>query len=372
MKDFYSNLYKRSSSKSEIDCLNYLKNINVPKLSTGDMSKCKGRLPKQECWDALQSFGNNKSPGNDGLSKEFYVCFSNEINAYLIDSLNHSFQEGQLSTSQRQVIITLTEKKCKDKRYLKNWRPISLMNVDTKITSKAIATRLNTVIQKFIHHNQTAYVGNRYIGEANHLVSDILEFSAENEMEAILFSADFEKAFDSIEHPVLFATLKSYGFGTDFIQWVRTFLCKAESCVMNNGHSTEYFPLERGACQGDRLSCHLFILVLEILFVQIRENEEIQGIRIDTQGEEVKVSAYADDGNFLVLNLTHSLNLIFQTCHSFEQFCFLKLNLERSEACWISSARGKQDKPVDCNWINFCTDKIRTLGVFNSYDKDME
>ena len=41
-------------------------------------------------------------------------------------------------------------------------------------------------------------------------------------MEAILFSADFEKAFDSIEYPFLFATLKSYGFDTDFIQWVRT------------------------------------------------------------------------------------------------------------------------------------------------------
>ena len=71
-------------------------------------------------------------------------------------------------------MITLIEKKGKDKRYLKNWRPISLMNVDTKIASKAIATRLKTVIQKLIHHNQTAYVGNRYIGEADRLVSGIL------------------------------------------------------------------------------------------------------------------------------------------------------------------------------------------------------
>ena len=83
------------------------------------------------------------------------------------------------------------------------------MNVDPKIASKAITTRLKTVIQKFIYHNQTAYVGNPYIGEANRLVSDILEFTAENEIEAILFSADFEKPYDSIEHPFHFATLKS-------------------------------------------------------------------------------------------------------------------------------------------------------------------
>ena len=118
MKEFYSNLYKRRSSKSETDCLNYLKNINIPKLSTEDMNKCEGRLTKQECWDTLQSFGNNKSPGNDGLSKKFYVCLFNEINAYLIDSLNHSFHEGQLSTSQRQAMITLIEKKGKDNQYL--------------------------------------------------------------------------------------------------------------------------------------------------------------------------------------------------------------------------------------------------------------
>ena len=67
---------------------------------------------------------------------------------------------------------------------------------------------------------------------------------------------------------------------------------------MNNGYSTGYFPFKRGALQGDPLAAYLFILGFETLFVQIRENEEIQGIRIDTQGEEVKISAYADDGNF--------------------------------------------------------------------------
>ena len=75
LKEFYSNLHKTRSSKSKTDCLNYLKNINIPKMSTEDMNKCESRLSKQECWDALQSFQNDKSPGNDGLSKEFYVCF---------------------------------------------------------------------------------------------------------------------------------------------------------------------------------------------------------------------------------------------------------------------------------------------------------
>ena len=139
--------------------------------------------------------GNNKSPGNDGLSKEFYVCFFNEVHSYLLQSLNTSFREGQLSRTQTQAVIVLIEKKDKDKRFLKNWSPISLINVDAKIASKAL--RIKKVIGKLVHWDQTAYVGNRNMGESVRLISDILEYTDENDIEVILFSADFEKAFDS-------------------------------------------------------------------------------------------------------------------------------------------------------------------------------
>ena len=62
---------------------------------------------------------SNKSPGNDGLTKEFYVCFFKDVGQYLIDALNLSFDYGMLSTSQRQVVITLVEKKVKDTDILK-------------------------------------------------------------------------------------------------------------------------------------------------------------------------------------------------------------------------------------------------------------
>ena len=65
---------------------------------------------------------------------------------------------GMLSTSQRQAVITPIEKKGKDKRFMKNWRPISLINVDTKIASKALAARMENVLTSIVHCNQTAYV----------------------------------------------------------------------------------------------------------------------------------------------------------------------------------------------------------------------
>ena len=156
LKTFYGTLYKSRSHKIESECLSYLDSIDTPKLSKDEKNLCEGKLTVKECWDALNSMDANKSPGNNGLSKEFYICFFKEIHMYLIQALNHSFSNEQLSISQRQAMITLTEKKGKDKRYLKNWRPISLINVDAKIASKAIAMRIKKVIAKLVHCDQTA------------------------------------------------------------------------------------------------------------------------------------------------------------------------------------------------------------------------
>ena len=192
LKQFSSSLYKRRSNKTADECMFYLANISLPKLTDEEKLSCEGKLTKNECWIALSSMGNNKSPGNNGLSKEFYIRFFDEIHNYLLESLNYSFIHGQLSHSQRQAMITLIEKKGKDKRFLKNWRPISLINVDAKIASKCLAFRIRNVLSSLIHSDQTAYVKGRYIGESVRLIiDDILEYTDTNDIEALLFSADF-------------------------------------------------------------------------------------------------------------------------------------------------------------------------------------
>ena len=91
-----------------------------------------------------------KSPGNDGLTVEFFLAFWSLLRKLVVDSLNHAFEYSKLSNSQKQAVITLIEKKGKDKRLVKNWRPISLVNVDAKLASKTLAKRLEKVLPEVI------------------------------------------------------------------------------------------------------------------------------------------------------------------------------------------------------------------------------
>ena len=74
LKKFYSELCTPRSLKTDTKCMDYLHSLNLPKLSNNDRQSCEGKLTLQECWEALTSMKNCEIPGNDSLTKEFYVC----------------------------------------------------------------------------------------------------------------------------------------------------------------------------------------------------------------------------------------------------------------------------------------------------------
>ena len=117
-------------------------NVNVNSIINRSLETCEGILSIYECELAVREMCNNKSPGSDGLTVEFYKIFWNDIKIYLTESLNYSFQTGNLTTLQRQGIISLIPKSNKDLEELSNWRPITLLNIDYKIATKAISNRI--------------------------------------------------------------------------------------------------------------------------------------------------------------------------------------------------------------------------------------
>ena len=104
---------------------------------------------------------NSKIPGNGGLNKGFYEAFWNELKDPFLKSFYYAKTYKDFSTSQRQAIIKLLEKNDRDKRLMKNWRPISLLSTDLKIFSKALAAKLKSVLPSLITSQQSVYVKNR-------------------------------------------------------------------------------------------------------------------------------------------------------------------------------------------------------------------
>ena len=163
---------------------------------------------------------NNKSPGNDGLTKDFYCTFWNEIKNIFIKSLRESKSLKALSTSQREAIIRLIEKPNKDKQFFSNWRPISLLNVDQKLISKMLAARLKKFLPFLIEPGQTAYFNGRFLGESGRLIADIIYTFDLEKLDGSLVAIKFEKVFDSLNHNSLITALEHCGFGNDFINWI--------------------------------------------------------------------------------------------------------------------------------------------------------
>ena len=183
----------------------------------------------------------------------------------MVDSFNYAFENGSLSITQKLGVISLIPKKDKDKNYLKNWRPISLLNNDYKIAAKASALRLEKVLPTIISSSLTGYVRGRFIGESIRMISDIVSFTKAKNITGLAVFLDFEKAFDSIEWKYLQKSLEVFNFGPQLRKWITVLYNGISSCVLNNGFATKHFNLGRGVRQGCPLSGILFVIGTEIL-----------------------------------------------------------------------------------------------------------
>ena len=121
-------------------------------------------------------------------------------------------------SSQKQGIINLIEKKNKDERYVTNWRPISLLNVDVLIASKGVTLRLEKVLSDLISDDQCAYVKGRNTFDAVRTIGAIMDYTKLYNLPGFMVTINFEKAFDSLSWNFLFKTLEKFNFAESFIK----------------------------------------------------------------------------------------------------------------------------------------------------------
>ena len=147
---------------------------------------------------------------------------------------------------------------------------------------------------------------------------------------------DIEKAFDSLDHDFLVTVLSKFSSGNNFISSIKLLLNSQQFFIIKGGNTTPYFNLEKGAGQSDPVPAYLFILALEVLFIFIKNNENIRGIEIFKHA--FLYTAYVDDSTF-ILRDTPSAKELINSFNEFYHFSSLKANIEKCEIAGIGSLK---------------------------------
>ena len=336
---FYETLYtvEDTDSVKQSALLNTIDKF-VPDSRKNDLEE---NLSSEECKAALDRMKRDKSPGSDGLPAEFYKFFWDTIGEDLVEVLNFCFNKGLLTESMRLAILSLIYKK-NDIELIKNWRPISLLNVNYKIGSKAFAERLKTVLPHIISADQTCSVPGRSIFDNLMLIRDTFDYCEMKKLPLAMVKIDQEKAFDRVNWQFLHKALSKMNFGPKFIRCIQTMYTAVSCKISNNGYLSRSITLERGVRQGCPLSPLLYCIVAETLGNLIRNNIKIDGLRIPGCNREIKISQYADDTTLFLKN-DHSVDQALLSINDYERGSGSKVNYDRGKSCgkWLCA----QDPP---------------------------
>ena len=362
-RNYYKNLYSKREIEEDVDVQAIFQKSGAPILSYEQRESVEGPITYKELYAVLNTSKNGKSPGLDGFTYEFYKFFFTDLGWFLLRSLNYSYECGQLSITQRTGVITLLPKGDKPREFLKNWRPISLLNVSYKLASACIAERIKSVLPSIIQEQQKGFMSGRYIGENIRLMYDLIQTVEHDNIPGLLLSIDFEKAFDSVSHLFLNKVMCNFNFGPSMQKWIKLFYCHAKASVLVNGFISEAFDVGRGCRQGDGLSPYLFLLCAEVLSMMVKNNHEIKGIKVNNS--EYCLSQYADDTVIFLDGSPDSMYATFKVLESFANISGLKVNIDKTNSVWIGANKGRNDKicaDLRVNWVGI-NDTFKILGV---------
>nr|GEY43549.1 RNA-directed DNA polymerase, eukaryota [Tanacetum cinerariifolium] len=228
-------------------------------------------ITRDEIRNAVWACGENKSPGPDGFTFEFFRKFW--------------------------VLIS----KAHDPKFVSEYRPISLIGCLYKVVTKILAIRLSSVIADLISDVQTAFLPNRQILDGPFIINELLSWCKHKKQQATIFKVDFAKAYDSIRWDFLDDVLQSFGFGSKWRYWILGSLSSGMASILVKGSPTSEFQFHCGLKQGDPLAPYLYILVMESLhlsFSRVVDAGIFKGIKIDNS---ITISHlfYADDTVFV-------------------------------------------------------------------------
>ena len=257
---------------------------------------------------ALKQAKNNSATGLDGCPYELWRKLNNiHIEAQKVN--RSSFDIVGILTAvfrdiQKHGVVQGTDFmegwmcpifKKKDRTRIENYRPITLLNSDYKLFTKALALQLLDPIDNMIHRDQAGFIPGRSIFDHIRLTRVMITYAEAMETNGTIIALDQEKAYDKITHRYLWKTLEAFNFPDCFINTVKHLYHDAKTTVAINGELSDPYPVKRGVRQGDPLSCFLFNIGIEPLACLIRNSGNIRGFKIPGTEEHLVVNLFADD-----------------------------------------------------------------------------
>ncbi|CAK8689745.1 unnamed protein product [Clavelina lepadiformis] len=330
-RSFYSHLYE-SAGTNQSTRKTFLKEISR-KLTPEKSDSLETPISYEEIETAIRTLKLGKSPGPDGITAEMYKECWPIIKTEVKEVLQYWFANKIVPKEIKRGIVTIIHKKG-DNAELKNYRPITLLNLDYKIYSKILTNRFNVVLPDLIGENQCAMIG-RTIAEGTTLIRDLYQHSVEKGQEAFFLSLDFEKAFDSVEQNWLRETLNAMRFPKHIQGVIENLYDDSAATVVVNGYQSAEIKLKRGVRQGDPLSFLLFLIAIEPLTEKLKNTPEIRGIRL-TGRRETKSVSYADDVT-LTLKDAPAVDKALNVVATFQLASGLKLNKQKSQGLIVNS-----------------------------------
>lgn len=357
--EFYKNLYTSEAPSFDHTITQFLSSTPRAQSDNPDLSTLELDLTQKELLDALRTLKKEKAPGPDGFTVEFYTHFHKLLLPKLHALVLEFLTSGISSDSFSDAYICLIPKDGKDPQHCKNYRPISLVNVDYKIFSKALALRMDNYLPGLLGKEQSGFVKGRLLTDNTRLFFNVLSKASHASYPLAAIALDAEKAFDRVEWPYMFQTLKWFGFGPKIVSMISLLYFRPRAAICANGDVSAYFPLGRGVRQGCPLSPFLFNLALEPFLLRLRQNENIHGFRF--KESHIKMAAYADDVLLFISQPQSSIPAFLQEVDSFSHVSGYKLNKDKCEILPLTKFSFKAD--FSASGFKWSSQSIKYLGL---------
>ncbi|GKA89934.1 RNA-directed DNA polymerase, eukaryota, partial [Tanacetum coccineum] len=169
-------------------------------------------VSREEIRLAVWNCGENKSPGPDGYTFEFFRKYWNIVGPDLCEVVEYFFETCLFPKGCNSSFVALIPKVA-DAKSVNDFRPISLIGSVYKVVTKVLANRLALVIEDLVSDTQSAFVANRQILDGPFILNEILHWCKRKKKQAMFFKVDFAKAYDSVSWDYLLDVLEAFGVG---------------------------------------------------------------------------------------------------------------------------------------------------------------